>query len=235
METLDMKHTGRIIKELREKAGENQEQLAAALQVANRETVARWESGARDLKREHIIALAKHFNVSADYLLGLSDVATVEADVQTACKVTGLSERAIKRLSQLRIANIQNRKGVESLFPLIGIVDYLISEHCFWGFCYNIACTLNYKRLSDINIQTIKERKERYIDEELRINPNYDADKDLHLGDYSLDIENEEEWFEFRKWELFKSMERFTNEVVENYDHFINEEASENGEHNPTP
>lgn len=103
METTDMKHTGRIIKELREKAGENQEQLAAALQVANRETVARWESGARDLKREHIIALAKHFNVSADYLLGLSEVASVEADVQTACRMTGLSEGAVERLKRVSV------------------------------------------------------------------------------------------------------------------------------------
>lgn len=111
METTDMKHTGRIIKELREKAGENQEQLAAALQVANRETVARWESGARDLKREHIIALAKHFNVSADYLLGLSEVASVEADVQTACRMTGLSEGALDNLSLFLSRDLTGGQG----------------------------------------------------------------------------------------------------------------------------
>lgn len=205
-----------------------QEQCAKDLGIS-RGALSFYENGERKPDAEILVRMCEYFNVSADYLLGLSDVASVEADVQTACKVTGLSERAIKKLSQLRIANTQNRKGVESLFPLIGIVDYLISEHCFWGFCFNIASTLNYKRLSVESIRSIQEAKERHINEELRVNPHYDADEDLHLGDYRLDIENEKEWFEFRKWELFKSMERFTNEVVENYDHFINEEAENNG------
>lgn len=103
MSEFDMKYTGKIIKELREKAGENQEQLAEALGVANRETVARWESGARDLRREHIIALAQHFHVSADYLLGLTNVKAIPTDgkLQAAAEVTGLSEGALLKLSKL--------------------------------------------------------------------------------------------------------------------------------------
>lgn len=95
MTDYSMKRTGNIIKELREKAGESQEQLAIALNAPNRETITRWENGARDLKREHIIAIAQHFNVSTDYLLGLSDIQTTDTDIQNACKVTGLSECAI--------------------------------------------------------------------------------------------------------------------------------------------
>ena len=67
MSELTMKCTGKRIKELRELAGESQEQLAAAINAPNRETITRWENGSRDLKREHIIALSQHFNVSADY------------------------------------------------------------------------------------------------------------------------------------------------------------------------
>lgn len=99
MNDLTMKYTGKIIKELREKTGESQEQLAEALQAPNRETIARWENGSRDLKREHIIAIAKHFDVSTDYLLGLSNNSTTDPDIKNACKVTGLSEKAINRLS----------------------------------------------------------------------------------------------------------------------------------------
>lgn len=93
-----MKYTGKRIKELREKAGENQEQLAKALGAANRETIARWESGTRDLKRQHIIAIAKHFNVTTDYLLGLSNAQTVEKDIKNACNATGLTEKAIEKI-----------------------------------------------------------------------------------------------------------------------------------------
>lgn len=101
MTDYSMKRTGNIIKELREKAGESQEQLAIALNAPNRETITRWENGARDLKREHIIAIAQHFNVSTDYLLGLSDIQTTDTDIQNACKVTGLSEPAVVACSAI--------------------------------------------------------------------------------------------------------------------------------------
>ncbi len=102
MNELNMKYTGRIIKDLREKAGESQEQLAEALQAPNRETIARWENGSRDLKREHIISIAQHFNVSADYLLGLADDPSINPDMQNAHAVTGLSSEAIERLSGMQ-------------------------------------------------------------------------------------------------------------------------------------
>ena len=60
-----------------------------------------WEDGSRDLKREYIIALASHFNVSTDYLLGLSDVQSVNEDLKVACKATGLSEKAATHISTL--------------------------------------------------------------------------------------------------------------------------------------
>ncbi len=101
MKELNMKFTGKIIKELREQANESQEQLANALNAPNRETIARWENGSRDLKREHIIAIAQHFNVSSDYLLGLSEVKSPNNDIKIACKVTGLSQGAIHNLQYI--------------------------------------------------------------------------------------------------------------------------------------
>ena len=38
--------------------------------------------------------------MSADYLLGLSDVKSTEQDIQTACEVTGLSEKAVLSLCE---------------------------------------------------------------------------------------------------------------------------------------
>lgn len=101
MKELSMKLTGKIIKELRESAGESQEQLANALNAPNRETIARWENGSRDLKREHIIAIAQHFNVSADYILGLSRAAAPDDFVQEVVNRYGLTESALKTLERL--------------------------------------------------------------------------------------------------------------------------------------
>lgn len=58
------------IRELREKAGFSQSQLAKKLDVT-RSSVNAWEIGLSTPTTQYVVALAKLFHVSADYLLGL--------------------------------------------------------------------------------------------------------------------------------------------------------------------
>lgn len=129
MNNLTMKYTGKIIKELREKKGESQEQLAEALQAPNRETIARWENGSRDLKREHIIAIAKHFNVSTDYLLGFSDNPTTDPDITNACNTTGLNEEAVKKLNKYSKCKWKNLNKLIISYDFIDALDVL-EKYC---------------------------------------------------------------------------------------------------------
>lgn len=122
---ISMKYTGKIIKELRENAGESQEQLAAAIEAPNRETIARWETGSRDIKREYIIDMARHYNVSADYLLGLSDVQSVNENIKIACKVTGLSEEAVQGLSDMQLCDFNMP------YSRTEIIEKIILSHRF--------------------------------------------------------------------------------------------------------
>jgi len=85
------------IGKLRAGVGESQQNLADKIGV-KRETVKFWESGDRQIKGADITKLAEHFNVSADYLLGLSDVPTNDKDFAFVCNYTGLSERAVGML-----------------------------------------------------------------------------------------------------------------------------------------
>jgi len=62
---------GKRIEQIRKDRGETQQQLADAVGV-KRETVNQWESGTRHLKAEAVVAIAKHYKVSSDYLLGLA-------------------------------------------------------------------------------------------------------------------------------------------------------------------
>jgi len=61
------------MRDLREDNDLTQEYVAAVLGI--RQTVyARYERGAHDLPVRHLIALSKLYNVSTDYLLGLSNI-----------------------------------------------------------------------------------------------------------------------------------------------------------------
>ena len=60
------------LKELREEAGLNQKQLAAAIGVRDN-TISRWELGGNMPKDQYSMQLAAFFKVSVPYLMGASD------------------------------------------------------------------------------------------------------------------------------------------------------------------
>lgn len=53
------------------------------------------ENNKREMSLTELKAYHKFFDVSFEYLLGETDIASVDEYIQTACKVTGLSEKAI--------------------------------------------------------------------------------------------------------------------------------------------
>ena len=72
-----MKITGAIIKELREKAELTMEEMADRLKVYNvnpsKSMISRWENDKAEPSMEYARILAKFFNVSLDYLLGITE------------------------------------------------------------------------------------------------------------------------------------------------------------------
>ncbi len=63
---------GKIIRELRQEKGLTQAALAEKLGTCQR-NISKYESEALDLSTEMIIKLCKYFEISSDYLLGLTD------------------------------------------------------------------------------------------------------------------------------------------------------------------
>ena len=80
------------IKELREKAGYSQAQLAKKLDVT-RSSVNAWEMGLSTPTTQYIVALAKLFHVTADYILGTEDALKIA--------VSGYTEDEIKLVFDL--------------------------------------------------------------------------------------------------------------------------------------
>ena len=65
------KHTKRL-RDLREDNDLTQQEIADILGTSQT-MYARYERGANELPIHHLITLCKHYKVSADYILGLSD------------------------------------------------------------------------------------------------------------------------------------------------------------------
>lgn len=103
---------------LREEKGETQQELADAIGIT-RQSLSRYELAMRTVNVDVLAALAQHFGVSSDYLLGLSDVKSTEQDVQTTCEVTGLSEEAVIYLQETQM----KKKSKQTLHALSEMIS----------------------------------------------------------------------------------------------------------------
>lgn len=61
---------GIILKELRKEVNLSQDQLGKKLGFSN-QTVSFWESGKREPSLDALVSVAKYFDVSVDFLLGI--------------------------------------------------------------------------------------------------------------------------------------------------------------------
>lgn len=100
MKAFDNAAFGVKIIELRKESGLSQAKLAEMAGVTQ-QTLSRYEKGERQASLDFVITVADIFRVSADYLLGLSDVKSTEQDIKTACKVLGLSQKAVENIKKI--------------------------------------------------------------------------------------------------------------------------------------
>lgn len=108
---------GYRISELRKDRGWSQKELAEKIHVASSQ-ISRLESGATEnVSTEILISAAKLFHVSADYLLGLTQVSVPKSYDISQLK---LSEEAVRRILTGRIdAEILNRILEHDQFPAL--------------------------------------------------------------------------------------------------------------------
>lgn len=71
----------RRMRDLREDADKTQQQIAEVLGTSQT-MYARYERGANELPIRHLLALCRYYQVSADYLLGLTDESDKRAGAQ---------------------------------------------------------------------------------------------------------------------------------------------------------
>ena len=90
------------------------EQIAEALKC-DTSTITKHYNGDRRITIDYLVKYAQYFDVSADYLLGLTDVATTDKDLRFVCDYTGLDEKTVKILNSFK----KNNKYINSVMRYI--------------------------------------------------------------------------------------------------------------------
>ena len=69
-------------------------------QVLNCDTslITKHYNGDRNITLDYAVKYAKHFNISLDYLVGITDTPTMDKDIRFICDYTGLSDEVVKML-----------------------------------------------------------------------------------------------------------------------------------------
>ncbi len=128
---------GRKIRILREKHGFKQVNLANALQVSP-QAVSKWERGANYPDIGMLVKIAQLFDVSTDYLLGITDVASGVFEATVFCSgITHFAERSISMDSKevADYANVLFYHLTESVLKFDGIPVKYVGDGflCFFS------------------------------------------------------------------------------------------------------
>jgi len=100
---------------LREQHGITQQELADQLEIT-RQSLSLYEKAERTINIELLAKIADFFNVTTDYLMGRTEVSSMEADIQIACKVTGLKNDYIETLKAATNERINNKNSSDKTF-----------------------------------------------------------------------------------------------------------------------
>lgn len=194
-----------IIKKLRAERELTQNDLAKMMNC-NRQKIADWERGKSTPSAEDLILLSKKFNVSTDYLLGISDVPTTDKDLQFICDYTGLNEDSIKNL-YFGTEREENNS-----------VNFLLSKQYINGFYDFCIC------LEDLKNQYIEflRYKEKIVNDKTSFPKNLDEAFDIVDKYEQLNEERD-----FRDFKLQKAFKKIVNSYCEdeiNEDNEIDED-----------
>lgn len=125
------------VKELRLRENMTQAELAEKLNC-NRQKIADWERGKTTPAADDIILLAKTFEVTSDYLLGLVNNPSTDVRHVELTELTGLDENAIDDLAMEYLAGwrddnpLANR--IMNAFISSGLFDEILSEMTNYGY-----------------------------------------------------------------------------------------------------
>lgn len=105
------------------------EEIATAIHC-DTSLITKHYNGNREITVDYVVKYAKYFNVSADYLLGLTETKSQDTKIKDICEYTGLNEEAVERLHRyIKETNPDIFGRLEKIKYLDFINFLVISEH----------------------------------------------------------------------------------------------------------
>lgn len=114
--------------ELRENNGVSQAELAKHLGVT-RQSLSLYETAERTINIDLLEQIAEYFNVSADYLLGISSAYSPNIEIQAICKKIGCSEDVVDEFEEMYALGIAEPE----IFPPPSFLDTVFSADLYSG------------------------------------------------------------------------------------------------------
>ena len=107
----------------------------------SRQTVGFYCNGERIPDALGLKKIAEKCNVSADWLIGLSDIKSIDQDVKVACEYTGLTEEAVETLRSF--TNINENLKNRTIKRIRWIINEIVPSNDFFHLLRTISCYID--------------------------------------------------------------------------------------------
>ena len=112
------------LRKIMEEHETTQQELADYL-GKSRQAIGYYADGSSSPDWETLSALARYFGVSSDWLLGLSDIKSMNITIKAMCQYTGLSEDVISVLTGMSDADIKTVNFMIASYPFKTLISYM--------------------------------------------------------------------------------------------------------------
>lgn len=235
--------------DLRKKIGTNINNLLALRNMTQKElakrigvtdnTISYFCNGKRTPNIEQIISISKVMNISADYILGLSETATSDKDLQYICDYTGLSDESVKFLHHCKEHNDSGDINVfddeyymkdefereRQALILLGMVDvsFFLNQ-----FIQDISFLAITSELSSYRKYYLTEKNDEVLKEAERIIDNGFGDfaDSEEFEDFTEKLHRQTEIDEilgYKRYSISKSFEKFIDRYLESFESSLKE------------
>lgn len=199
---------------------------------------------------EKLVKIAQYYNVSTDYLLGLSDVATTDPKIKEICEYTGLSEEAVIQLHK----KTEDEKKYPFFDSFLEYINIFITDGLL-AIYKNLDCYINSVRscgylekkysedvltekfVLSVNTTNNKVSKPQYSNEELEAREIYQSEVSNtqptniyflqkafieFVEQYGKEVENTITVENYENYAAIKnnSLDRYCNDLGESVKHF---------------